>query len=289
MTRRDPPILFQGGPRGCGQGQIRAKEHGPGLVLRRSPGEGPILRQVGWAAPFDLQIAHDSKGDAGRPLLHRPLGLAFSSSADARRCPLMIGGSLMRGHRRMVREVERLFPGHSVDSEQPPSVLVPGAGLGKALSYTVLCFAHPMPFGALFSSGRLCLDLAAKGFEVQGNEFSYFMLLASSFVLNRSPEAECWTIFPWVHSNLNTLSDRDQLRGVGVAVPVFGASTLLSWLPRAACVPLSRSGCDNPPRMWSRFALGRSRGPATPSCPQRTCRRFPCPTSTRTRACPDQG
>ncbi|KAA6396661.1 MAG: hypothetical protein EZS28_007810 [Streblomastix strix] len=43
-----------------------------------------------------------------------------------------------------------------------PRVLVPGAGLG-----------------------RLCYDLAARGYHVQGNEFSLYMLLASQAVLNR--------------------------------------------------------------------------------------------------------
>lgn len=38
---------------------------------------------------------------------------------------------------------------------RPPRVLVPGAGLA-----------------------RLCLEVAALGYEAQGNEYSYFMLLA---------------------------------------------------------------------------------------------------------------
>ena len=44
---------------------------------------------------------------------------------------------------------------------QPPRVLVPGSGLG-----------------------RLCVDLVAAGYAAQGNEFSYYMLLASAFALN---------------------------------------------------------------------------------------------------------
>lgn len=42
-----------------------------------------------------------------------------------------------------------------------PRVLLPGAGLG-----------------------RLALEIAAKGYAVQGNEFSYQMLFASNFILN---------------------------------------------------------------------------------------------------------
>lgn len=40
-------------------------------------------------------------------------------------------------------------------------ILVPGAGLG-----------------------RLTYELACRGYECEGNEFSYFMLIASYFVLN---------------------------------------------------------------------------------------------------------
>lgn len=72
---------------------------------------------------------------------------------------------------------------------KPPKVLVPGAGLG-----------------------RLCLDLCAAGFSVVGNEFSYYMLLLSSFVLNHSREAEEFVVHPWVHGCHNHRSEADQLR-----------------------------------------------------------------------------
>ncbi|KAL4523268.1 hypothetical protein Ndes2437B_g00396 [Nannochloris sp. 'desiccata'] len=70
-------------------------------------------------------------------------------------------------------------------------VLVPGCGLG-----------------------RLCAELASLGFETIGNEHSYYMLIASAFVLNDISRAEQWTIAPWVHSNNNHLTDADQLRPV---------------------------------------------------------------------------
>lgn len=47
----------------------------------------------------------------------------------------------------------------------PPTVLLPGAGLG-----------------------RLCVEVAGLGLQAQGNEFSYHMLLASSFMLNHCNE-----------------------------------------------------------------------------------------------------
>ena len=64
--------------------------------------------------------------------------------------------------------------------------------------------------------GRLCLELTNLGFEVQGNEFSYYMLLTSSFILNNTERAEQWTVFPWMHSNCNQKSIADQLRGVSL-------------------------------------------------------------------------
>ncbi|CAN6465216.1 unnamed protein product [Victoria cruziana] len=86
-------------------------------------------------------------------------------------------------------ELNRLFPDRSTSS--PPSCLVPGAGLG-----------------------RLALEISCLGFISQGNEFSYYMMICSSFILNHTQMAREWTIYPWVHSNCNSLSDSDQLRPV---------------------------------------------------------------------------
>jgi len=94
---------------------------------------------------------------------------------------------------RVLAEIKRIFADWADVENSPPRILVPGAGLG-----------------------RLCLDIASLGFEVQGNEFSYFMLLCSSFVLNHTLEANQWTIFPWVHNSNNNISDEDQLRAVPV-------------------------------------------------------------------------
>jgi len=54
----------------------------------------------------------------------------------------------------------------------------------------------------------------AQGFEAQGNEFSYYMLIASAFVLNGMDAPRQWTVFPWAHSSCNQPSDADQLRPV---------------------------------------------------------------------------
>lgn len=77
--------------------------------------------------------------------------------------------------------------------EEPPRVLVPGCGLA-----------------------RLCLEITNLGFQAQGCEFSYFMLLTSAYMLNGIDRPLQWTIHPWVHSSCNQLSAEDQMRGVQI-------------------------------------------------------------------------
>lgn len=89
----------------------------------------------------------------------------------------------------ILEELNRLFPVRCKD--RPPSCLVPGAGLG-----------------------RLALEISCLGFVSQGNEFSYYMMICSSFILNHTEAANQWTIYPWIHSNCNSLSDDDQFRPV---------------------------------------------------------------------------
>ncbi|KAJ2718835.1 hypothetical protein GGI07_005566 [Coemansia sp. Benny D115] len=72
-------------------------------------------------------------------------------------------------------------------------VLVPGAGLG-----------------------RLMFEICSRGFSCQGNEFSYFMLLASNFILNRSTKVNEHTIHPFVHQFSNVVCASDQMRSVRV-------------------------------------------------------------------------
>ncbi|XP_059451957.1 uncharacterized protein LOC132182667 isoform X2 [Corylus avellana] len=91
----------------------------------------------------------------------------------------------------ILEELDALFPNREKDS--PPSCLVPGAGLG-----------------------RLALEISCLGFICQGNEFSYYMMICSSFILNQTQTAGEWTIYPWIHSNCNSLSDGDQLRPVSI-------------------------------------------------------------------------
>jgi len=81
-------------------------------------------------------------------------------------------------------EVKAYFP-QPVDpaSGQRVSILHPGCGMG-----------------------RLVFDFALEGFKSQGNEFTYFMLLASKFVLNYTQRKEQYELYPFIHcfSNLKT-------------------------------------------------------------------------------------
>ncbi|KAF6176448.1 hypothetical protein GIB67_010085 [Kingdonia uniflora] len=89
----------------------------------------------------------------------------------------------------ILEELDRLFP--SWCKNRPPCCLVPGAGLG-----------------------RLASEISCLGFISQGNKFSYYKMICSSFILNQTDTAGEWTIYPWVYSNCNSLSDNDQLRPV---------------------------------------------------------------------------
>lgn len=91
----------------------------------------------------------------------------------------------------ILEELESQFPDRSAGS--PPSCLVPGAGLG-----------------------RLALEISCLGFVCQGNEFSYYMMICSSYILNYTQVVGEWTIYPWIHSNCNAVTDRDQLRPVPI-------------------------------------------------------------------------
>ncbi len=67
-------------------------------------------------------------------------------------------------------------------------ILVPGAGLG-----------------------RLAFEYAAQGYSCQGNEFSFYMLLASHYILNKSSQIHQHTIYPFVHSSSNWRQADDML------------------------------------------------------------------------------
>lgn len=51
--------------------------------------------------------------------------------------------------------------------------------------------------------GRLPLEIAARGYACQGNEFSYFMLLTSNFLLNAAGAAGAIPVFPFLDQTCN--------------------------------------------------------------------------------------
>ncbi|GME82943.1 unnamed protein product [Ambrosiozyma monospora] len=90
---------------------------------------------------------------------------------------------------RIVSHCESLFP--DVEKRQHLQVLVPGAGLG-----------------------RLVIEFVKRGFQTQGNEFSYHMLLNSSFILNSTYCKNEFLLCPFVHKSSNVGKRNDQLRQV---------------------------------------------------------------------------
>lgn len=98
--------------------------------------------------------------------------------------------------------LEKLFPDKEKRSEV--RIVCPGCGLGR------------LPFD-------LCAEL---GFQAQGNEFSFHMLLVSNFIINIIQQPNCLAINPFVGSFSNVKSRDVQLRPV--IVPDTAPSKLLS-------------------------------------------------------------
>ncbi|KAM9392862.1 carnosine N-methyltransferase [Pholidichthys leucotaenia] len=90
----------------------------------------------------------------------------------------------------IIQEIQRLFPTDKYDVSKV-SVLVPGAGLG-----------------------RLAWEIARLGYTCQGNEWSFFMLFCSNFVLNRCKEVNDLTLYPWIHQFSNNKKSSDQTRSI---------------------------------------------------------------------------
>ncbi|XP_046871747.1 carnosine N-methyltransferase [Hypomesus transpacificus] len=90
----------------------------------------------------------------------------------------------------LIQEVQRLFPSDQYDLSKV-SVLVPGAGLG-----------------------RLAWEIARLGYVCQGNEWSFFMLFSSNFVLNRCDKVNSFTLYPWIHQFSNIKRSADQTRPI---------------------------------------------------------------------------
>ncbi|KAI7831922.1 N2227-like protein-domain-containing protein [Kickxella alabastrina] len=93
----------------------------------------------------------------------------------------------------LLESLESEFAQVPPESRGDLRVLVPGAGLGR-LAYEICC----------------------RGFSSQGNEFSFFMLFASNFILNSSEQVGQYMIYPFVHQFSNVVRAEDQLRAVQI-------------------------------------------------------------------------
>lgn len=89
----------------------------------------------------------------------------------------------------LIAEVERRFPLTLPQDLNKYRVLVPGCGLA-----------------------RLVWEFAFRGYAVQGNEFSYHMLIGSNWVLNRSGNKDVAAIFPWALTCANRVMLGDQFQ-----------------------------------------------------------------------------
>lgn len=93
----------------------------------------------------------------------------------------------------LIAEVERRFPLDRTREVNKYRVLVPGCGLA-----------------------RLVWEFAHRGYAVQGNEFSYHMLLASNWVLNVSGQANAASIWPYALASCNRVSLAHQFECIQV-------------------------------------------------------------------------
>lgn len=104
---------------------------------------------------------------------------------------------------RVIREIEAMYPDPTegdnsgkqfgTKSRDQVRIVIPGCGLG-----------------------RLPLELAARGFQAQGNEFSFHMLFTSHFLLNCTMGAHEFAIHPYLHSFSHVRSRKYQTRVVRV-------------------------------------------------------------------------
>lgn len=93
----------------------------------------------------------------------------------------------LQSYKPIIDEIESFFDPEKMEINEV-KILVPGAGLG-----------------------RMAYELACRGYFCEGNEFSYFMLIASNFVLNQCTIENQFTLYPWVHQYVNNLRKCDQI------------------------------------------------------------------------------
>lgn len=96
-----------------------------------------------------------------------------------------------QSHGRVLARLEERYP--DINTRHTVKILNPGVGLG-----------------------RLNFELVSRGFTTQGNDFSYFMLFLSNFMLNHAFTAFNFQIFPFIHSSSNQVSRDLQCRPISI-------------------------------------------------------------------------
>ncbi|KAJ3271862.1 hypothetical protein HDV01_006147 [Terramyces sp. JEL0728] len=85
--------------------------------------------------------------------------------------------------------LESVYKDTLIENRGAIKVLCPGAGLG-----------------------RLVFEIVQRGFSCQGNEFSFFMLLTSNFILNQIEKPNSAEIYPYIHQFSNMPSAQIQTK-----------------------------------------------------------------------------
>lgn len=105
----------------------------------------------------------------------------------------------------------------SSESSNLPNLLLPGAGLA-----------------------RLLLELTLAGYNVTGNEISYHQLLASNFILNATPSANAFQIYPYCTTFTNNLSRDNQLHSY--SIPDIHPATVIQSASANSSRPIGAMG-----------------------------------------------
>ena len=90
----------------------------------------------------------------------------------------------------LINELTKYLPVNDSNAYQL-NVLVPGSGLG-----------------------RLPLEITARGYCCQGNEYSAFMAAPANFILNKVSQPGQFTIYPWVDKICNVIRQNDVLQSM---------------------------------------------------------------------------
>lgn len=158
-----------------------ARQHG------QDQGHPPQRERKGFGdpcSPLLIRLAPSSLRNKSPPSNHSPKQCFREWSADGAPERTACFGPLLE-------ELQQRLSAKDASTGRKHRVLVPGAGLG-----------------------RLPLEIAARGYACQGNEFSYHMLLTSNFLLNCTAETEGIPIAPFIDQTCNLWRGGDNSKTV---------------------------------------------------------------------------